>query len=40
MERDGGSLQVRHPYPGPAEGERVSVHVDGGVVFADSGLAR
>ncbi|MDA0162251.1 ATP-binding cassette domain-containing protein [Solirubrobacter ginsenosidimutans] len=30
---DGGAVQVRHPYPGPAEGEAVRLRLDGGVVF-------
>jgi ABC-type sulfate/molybdate transport systems ATPase subunit len=29
----GGTVQVRTPYPGPEEGERVDVRLDGGVVF-------
>ncbi|HEY6887462.1 MAG TPA: ABC transporter ATP-binding protein [Solirubrobacter sp.] len=30
---DGGTVQVRQPYPGPAEGEAVRLRLDGGVVF-------
>jgi ABC-type sugar transport system ATPase subunit len=31
----GGSVQVRQPYPGPAEGDTVDLRLDGGVHFAD-----
>jgi ABC-type sugar transport system ATPase subunit len=32
---DGGTVQVRRPYPGPSQGEAVNVRLDGGVHFAD-----
>ncbi len=30
---EGGTVQARHPYPGPAVGDRVRLRLDGGVVF-------
>ena len=33
LRTDGGELQVRAPYPGPAEGDVVRIRVDGGVRF-------
>ena len=35
VELEGGRVQARHPYPGPAEGETVAVRVDGGVHYPD-----
>jgi hypothetical protein len=34
---DGGTVQARHAYPGPAEGDVVGVRLDGGVVFDGEG---
>ena len=33
---EGGSVQVRHPYPGPVEGEAVNLRLDGGVHYPEA----